>query len=118
MPNKTPDLKPVKKAARISVVLVDDHNLVRLGFRRILEDEADIEVVAEASNGDDAITLARKLRPDVIVMDCALPGVSGLAATKTILQELPAQMILMLSMHAEDTLVRQAIDAGARGYIL
>jgi DNA-binding NarL/FixJ family response regulator len=118
MPNKTPDLKTVKKAARISVVLVDDHNLVRLGFRRILEDEPDIEVVAEASNGDDAITLARKLRPDVIVMDCALPGVSGLAATKTILQEFPAQMILMLSMHAEDTLVRQAIDAGARGYIL
>lgn len=118
MPIKTPDLKPVKKAARISVVLVDDHNLVRLGFRRILEDEPDIEVVAEASNGDDAVTLARKLRPDVIVMDCALPGVSGLAATKTILQEFPAQMILMLSMHAEDTLVRQAIDAGARGYIL
>jgi DNA-binding NarL/FixJ family response regulator len=118
MPNKTPDLKTTKKAPRISVVLVDDHNLVRLGFRRILEDEPDIEVVAEASNGDDAVALARKLRPDVIVMDCALPGVSGLAATKTILQEFPAQMILMLSMHAEDTLVRQAIDAGARGYIL
>src|SRR5271156_2180302 len=117
MPNKTLD-KPAKKSARISVALVDDHNLVRLGFRRILEDEPDIEVVGEASNGDDAISLARKLRPDVIVMDCALPGTSGLAATKTILREFPQQLILMLSMHAEDTLVRQAIDAGARGYVL
>ena len=118
MPNKTPDNKPLKKSSRISVALVDDHNLVRLGFRRILEDEPDIQVVAEASNGEDAVGLARKLRPDVIVMDCALPGMSGLAATKTILQEFPGQLILMLSMHAEDTLVRQAIDAGARGYIL
>jgi DNA-binding NarL/FixJ family response regulator len=118
MPNKMPDNKSIKKPARISVVLVDDHNLVRLGFRRILEDEPDLEVVAEASNGDDAVTLARKLRPDVIVMDCALPGTSGLAATKTILREFPEQLILMLSMHAEDTLVRQAIDAGARGYVL
>ena len=118
MANKTIESKPARKAAKISVLLVDDHNLVRLGFRRILEDEPDIQVVAEASNGDDAVNLARKLRPDVIIMDCALPGVSGLAATKTILQEFPSQIILMLSMHAEDTLVRQAIDAGARGYIL
>jgi DNA-binding NarL/FixJ family response regulator len=118
MPTKIPESKPAKKSPKISVVLVDDHNLVRLGFRRILEDEPDLEVVAEASNGDDAVTLARKLRPDVIVMDCALPGTSGLAATKTILREFPDQLILMLSMHAEDTLVRQAIDAGARGYVL
>jgi DNA-binding NarL/FixJ family response regulator len=118
MPTKIPEGKPAKKSPKISVVLVDDHNLVRLGFRRILEDEPDLEVVAEASNGDDAVTLARKLRPDVIVMDCALPGTSGLAATKTILREFPDQLILMLSMHAEDTLVRQAIDAGARGYVL
>jgi DNA-binding NarL/FixJ family response regulator len=118
MPNKIPDHKLAKKSVRISVVLVDDHNLVRLGFRRILEDEPDLEVVAEASNGDDAVTLARKLRPDVIVMDCARPGTSGLAATKTILREFPEQLILMLSMHAEDTLVRQAIEAGARGYVL
>jgi DNA-binding NarL/FixJ family response regulator len=118
MANKTVESKPTRKPAKISVVLVDDHSLVRLGFRRILEDEPDIQVVAEASNGDDAVNLARKLRPDVIIMDCALPGLSGLAATKTILQEFPDQIILMLSMHAEDTLVRQAIDAGARGYIL
>jgi DNA-binding NarL/FixJ family response regulator len=119
MPDTTPNRRPDnKKSTRITVLLVDDHNLVRLGFRRMLEDEPDIQVVAEASNGEDAVTLARKLRPSVIVMDCALPGVSGLTATRTILQEFPDQTILMLSMHAEDTLVRQAIDAGARGYIL
>lgn len=100
------------------MLLVDDHSLVRLGFRRILEDEADLQVVAEASDGKDAVALARKHRPDVIVMDCALPGMSGLAAAKTILQEFPSQSILMLSMHAEDTLVHQALEAGARGYIL
>jgi DNA-binding NarL/FixJ family response regulator len=113
--NRRPDNK---RSTRITVLLVDDHNLVRLGFRRLLEDEPDIQVVAEASNGEDAVALARKLRPAVIVMDCALPGLSGLVATRTILQEFPDQTILMLSMHAEDTLVRQAIDAGARGYVL
>jgi DNA-binding NarL/FixJ family response regulator len=119
MPNSTSSKRSDnQKSSKITVLLVDDHNLVRLGFRRILEDEPDIEVVGEASNGDDAVTLARRLRPAVVVMDCALPGVSGLAATRTILQEFPGQAILMLSMHAEDTLVRQAIDAGARGYIL
>ncbi len=109
---------PTSAPKKISVVLVDDHNLVRLGFRRILEDEPDLQVVAEASDGKDAVTLARKHRPDVIVMDCALAGMSGLAATRAILQEFPDQIILMLSMHAEDTLVHQALDAGARGYLL
>src|ERR1700721_2287696 len=97
MANKTVEGRPAKKGAKISVVLVDDHNLVRLGFRRILEDEPDIQVVAEASDGDAAVNLARKLRPDVIIMDCALPGVSGLAATKTILQEFPAPIFLFPS---------------------
>jgi DNA-binding NarL/FixJ family response regulator len=103
---------------KISVLLVDDHTLVRRGFRRMLEDEPDIRVVAETSNGEDAVRLARELRPNVIVMDCALPGMSGLAAARVILQDFPAAAILMLSMHAEDTLVRQAMDAGARGYVL
>jgi DNA-binding NarL/FixJ family response regulator len=105
-------------ATKIKVLLVDDHNLVRRGFRRMLEDEADIVVVGEASNGDEAVQLARELAPQVIVMDCALPGISGLAATRKILETAPPKAILMLSMHSEDTLVRQALDAGARGYIL
>lgn len=119
MPNTTSNRRSEsQRSAKITVLLVDDHNLVRLGFRRMLEDETDIQVVGEAGNGEDAVALARKLHPAVIVMDCALPGMSGLVATRTILQEFPDQAILMLSMHAEDTLVRQAIDAGARGYIL
>jgi DNA-binding NarL/FixJ family response regulator len=105
-------------SAKISVLLVDDHSLVRRGFRRMLEDEDDLQVAGEASNGEDAVRLARELHPDVIVMDCALPAMSGLAAARLILQEFPKQAILMLSMHSEDTLVRQALDAGARGYIL
>jgi DNA-binding NarL/FixJ family response regulator len=105
-------------ATKIKVLLVDDHSLVRRGFRRMLEDEADIAVIGEASNGDEAVRLARELVPQVIVMDCALPGTSGLAATRKILETAPPKAILMLSMHSEDTLVRQALDAGARGYIL
>lgn len=103
---------------QISVLLVDDHSLVRRGFRRMLEDEADIRVVGEASDGEEAVKLARSLRPQVIVMDCALPGINGLQATRKILQLLPETLILMLSMHTEETWVRQAIDAGARGYVL
>ncbi|MGA8145014.1 MAG: response regulator transcription factor [Candidatus Acidiferrales bacterium] len=105
-------------ASKIKVLLVDDHSLVRRGFRRMLEDEPDILVVGEASDGDEAVRLARELTPEVVVMDCALPGMSGLIATRKILETLPRKAVLMLSMHSEDTLVRQALDAGARGYIL
>jgi DNA-binding NarL/FixJ family response regulator len=103
---------------KISVLLVDDHALVRRGFRRILEDEADITVVGEAGDGAEAVRLAKQLKPTVVVMDCALPGTSGLAATRKILETHPEQAILMLSMHSEETLVRQALEAGARGYVL
>jgi len=97
---------------------VDDHSLVRRGFRRILEDEADITVVGEATDGSEAIRLAHELHPHVIVMDCAMPRMNGLQATRKILQRDPQALVLMLSMHAEDTLVRQALEAGARGYVL
>ena len=103
---------------KISVLLVDDHSLVRRGFRRILEDEPDIAVAGEASDGEEAIQLAQKLHPRVVVMDCALPGISGLEATRKILELLPETRILMLSMHPEETWVRQSLDAGAGGYIL
>jgi DNA-binding NarL/FixJ family response regulator len=103
---------------KISVLLVDDHALVRRGFRRILEDEADITVAGEASDGLEAVRLAHELRPNVIVMDCAMPGMNGLEATRKILEKHPQTLVLMLSMHPEDTLVRQALEAGARGYIL
>jgi DNA-binding NarL/FixJ family response regulator len=103
---------------KISVLLVDDHSLVRRGFRRMLEDEADIDVVGEAADGEEAINLVRSLAPRVIVMDCALPGINGLQATRKILQMAPNTLVLMLSMHTEETWVRQALDAGARGYVL
>ena len=103
---------------KISVLLVDDHSLVRRGFRRILEDELDIVVAGEASDGPEAIRLAQELRPRVIVMDCAMPGMSGLQATRQILEKYPQTLVLMLSMHPEETLVRQALEAGARGYVL
>jgi DNA-binding NarL/FixJ family response regulator len=105
-------------AEQIRVLLVDDHSLVRRGFRRMLEDEPDITVVAEAGDGEEAIKLARKLKPQVVVMDCALPEMNGLDATRQILWDLPETAVLMLSMHSESTWVRQAIDAGAKGYIL
>jgi DNA-binding NarL/FixJ family response regulator len=108
----------VPDSGPITVLLVDDHGLVRRGFRRILEDDASIVVVGEASNGQEAIDLAATLKPRVVVMDCAMPGTSGLTATRQILRDAPEAAILMLSMHSEHTLVRQALDAGARGYIL
>jgi DNA-binding NarL/FixJ family response regulator len=103
---------------RITVLLVDDHALVRRGFRRLLEDDPAIRVVGEASDGEEAVRLAATLKPRAIVMDCAMPGTSGLIATRQILAADPAVVILMLSMHSEATLVRQALDAGARGYVL
>ena len=105
-------------AKKITVMLVDDHSLVRRGFRRMLEDESDMDVVGEAGDGEKAIELARELRPKVIVMDCALPGMNGLEATRRILEDSPGIAVLMLSMHSENTWVRQAIDAGAKGYVL
>jgi DNA-binding NarL/FixJ family response regulator len=102
----------------ITVLLADDHGLVRRGFRRLLEDDPSIRVVGEANNGAEAIRLAGELKPRVVVMDAAMPGTSGLAATRAILDALPETAILMLSMHSEETLVRQAMDAGARGYLL
>jgi len=103
---------------RITVLLVDDHALVRRGFRRIIEDEQHISVIGEANDGDEAVRMAQELRPKVVVMDCALPGTNGLEATRRILAIAPQTAILMLSMHSEETWVRQALAAGARGYIL
>jgi DNA-binding NarL/FixJ family response regulator len=103
---------------KITVLLVDDHSLVRRGFRRMLEDEPDMEVVGEAGDGEESVKLAKKLQPQVVVMDCALPGMNGLEATRQIIGESPETSVLMLSMHSESTWVRQAIEAGAKGYVL
>jgi DNA-binding NarL/FixJ family response regulator len=102
----------------ITVLLVDDHSLVRHGFRRMLEDEPGISVVGEASDGFDAVESAVALRPQVIVMDFAIPSMNGAVATRRILDALPETKVLMLSMHSEPDYVRTCLDAGARGYLL
>jgi DNA-binding NarL/FixJ family response regulator len=103
---------------RITVLLVDDHSLVRQGFRRMLEDDPEIQVVGEASDGHEAVAQAMALRPDVAVVDFALPSMNGASATTQILKSLPATAVLILSMHAEASYVRTCLEAGARGYLL
>jgi DNA-binding NarL/FixJ family response regulator len=102
----------------ISVLLVDDHSLVRRGFRRMLEDDPDIRVVGEAEDGHQAVELALELRPRVVVMDFALPSMNGAVAARQILRTAPDTAILILSMHAEASYVRTCLDAGVRGYLL
>lgn len=102
----------------ITVLLADDHRLVRHGFQRILEDEMDIRVVGEAANGLEAIEAAQKLRPQVIVMDMAMPELDGVQATLEILKRVPGTAILILSMYSDGNYIRNAFEAGAKGYLL
>jgi DNA-binding NarL/FixJ family response regulator len=104
--------------APIRVLLADDHALVRQGFRRILEDEPDIVVVGEAGGGAEAIELDQKLDPDVVVLDLAMPEINGLHAAIEIVRRRPHRRILMLSMYSDAQYVRNAFDAGVKGYIL
>jgi two-component system, NarL family, response regulator NreC len=107
-----------QEKGKITVLLVDDHSLVRQSFRRLLEDEDDIAVVGEAEDGIRAVQMVRELNPRIVLMDCSMPGGDGVHATKEIARLHPETSVLMLSMHSEDALVRRAIDAGSRGYIL
>lgn len=107
-----------EEGSRIRVILVDDHALVRLGFRRLLEDDPDIEVVGEANDGAEAVALSRRLRPDVVVMDYAIPVHNGALATRMIRDASPTSRVLILSMHSEPSYVANSRDAGASGYLL
>ena len=102
----------------ISVLLVDDHSLVRRGFRRMLEDDPSIRVVGEAEDGHQAVQLAAELKPQVVVMDFAMPSMNGAVAARQILRAAPEIAILILSMHAETSYVRTCLEAGVRGYLL
>ena len=102
----------------IRVLLAEDHHLVRDGLRLLMEGQPDMEVVAEAASGSQAVALARQLRPDVVVMDITMPDMDGLAATRVIRSDVPEAQVLILSMHASDVYFFQALDAGAAGYVV
>jgi DNA-binding NarL/FixJ family response regulator len=103
---------------KIKVLLVDDHTVVRQGLRVLLEAEQDIEIVGEADTGRQAVQMTRKLAPDVVVMDIAMPNLNGLEATRQILKEMPKAKVLVLSSYSDDEYVHQMTEAGAAGYLL
>jgi DNA-binding NarL/FixJ family response regulator len=103
---------------RITVLLADDHTVVREGFRKLLEAEADLEVVGEAQNGRQAVELTRKLRPAVVVMDIAMPLLNGLEATRQIRKAFPDTKVVILSAHSDDAYIEQAVAIGAVGFLL
>lgn len=104
--------------AKIKVLLVDDHNIVRQGLRLIIATAADMEVVGEAENGREAIESARKLKPDVIILDMIMPMLSGVETTRQLLKAVPPPRVLVLSSYCEDERVKQLIEAGASGYLV
>ncbi len=101
----------------IKVLLADDHNIVRAGLRRIVEDSKDMEVVAEAADGREAIRQVRKTSPDVAVVDISMPGLDGLEVINQLHSDYPNLPIIVLTMHEEEQYVVRAIEAGAMGYI-
>jgi len=103
---------------KIKVLLADDHNVVRQGLRALLAVELDIEIVGEADTGRQAVMLAKKLLPDVVVMDIAMPLLNGLEATRQITAQVPTTKVLILSTYSEDDYVQQLTEAGAAGYLV
>jgi DNA-binding NarL/FixJ family response regulator len=103
---------------KITILLADDHTIMREGFRKMLELEAGLEIIGEAEDGRQAVALVKKLKPAVVVMDIAMPSLNGLEATRQILQDFPATRILMLSAHSDDAYVASATEAGAAGFLL
>ncbi|MFZ1072404.1 MAG: response regulator transcription factor [Verrucomicrobiia bacterium] len=102
----------------ITVLLAEDHMIVREGFRRMLELENDMEVVGEAQDGRQAVALVKKLHPAVVLMDIAMPQLNGLEATRQILKAVPATKVLILSAHSDDAYVNSAVESGAMGFLL
>jgi DNA-binding NarL/FixJ family response regulator len=103
---------------KITVLLADDHMVVRQGLRALLQTERDIEIVGEAETGRQAVRLAKALKPDVVVMDIAMPQLNGLEATRQIIKEVPRARVLILSSYSDDEYVDQLVEAGAAGYLL
>lgn len=108
----------MKTTPRITVLLADDHMVVREGLRKLLEAETDIEVVGEASTGRQAVEMTRKLVPDVVVMDIAMPTLNGLEATRQVRKAVPSVKVLVLSAHSDDAYVDRVTALGATGYLI
>ena len=102
----------------IRILLTEDHSLVRAGIRTLMEAQPDMEVVGEASNGEEAMEKARELRPDVVVMDLVMPGIGGMAATRRMKEEFPEVQILILTILEDDRYFFEAIRSGDSGFIL
>jgi len=102
----------------VRLLIADDHEIVRKGFRAILEAQHECEVVGECADGRRAVELAKELHPDIVVLDISMPSLNGLEAARQILKARPQTKILILTMHESDSLIREVLDAGARGYIL
>jgi DNA-binding NarL/FixJ family response regulator len=100
------------------ILLADDHAVVRQGFGRILAAQSDMEIVGEAGNGREAVEMAEKLKPEVVVMDVSMPELNGIEATRRLVKSLPYTRVLALSMHKDSVYVREILRAGARGYLL
>jgi DNA-binding NarL/FixJ family response regulator len=103
---------------RIRILLADDHAVVRQGFKMILAEQPDMEIIGEAGNGREAVELAERLRPDVVVMDVAMPELNGIEATRRLRESMPHTRVVALSMHKDSVYVREILRAGARGYLL
>jgi two-component system, NarL family, response regulator NreC len=103
---------------RVRILLADDHTLVRHGLRKVLEERADWEVIAEAGDGREAVRLAEQHKPDVAILDVAMPLLNGIEATRQITRRVPGTRVLVLSMHADEAYVTQILQAGATGYLL
>jgi len=102
----------------INILLADDHRIVREGLKNLLEIESDMEVIGEADNGREAVRLAVKLKPDIIIMDIGMPELNGVDATRQILNQIPEARVIALSMHSEDEFIRRVLVAGASAYLL
>jgi DNA-binding NarL/FixJ family response regulator len=114
----SPEPFPWRKAARARLVIADDHELVRAGLRMMLTGQRGLEVVGEAANGREALTLCRRLQPDLALIDVRMPEQDGLAACRVIKQECPATSVILVTMHENPEYLLEALKAGAAGYVL
>jgi len=110
-------MRPERAATRIRVLIVDDHAVVREGIRHVLSSDEGLEVVGEASNGEEALILVQRFHPDVVVLDLSMPGISGLEVVARLRTDAPATKVLVLSIHDQEEYVLESLRAGAQGYL-